>query len=248
MTDKTVAVFAIDADGKEKRVKAQALKLVLADGSVLQVLLEDHDGVLIGTPADDELPARLLVRPGAANAVRIAVESDASALTEVPEINQGSLDLVVQHVVKPRGTPGKKQLRRWVEAALEAGLDASLTVRIVDEEEAHQLNHDYRGKDYATNVLSFAFNEGEQVPGMDDVIMGDLVLCAPVVAREAEEQGKDLDAHWAHLVVHGVLHLQGYDHHDDVEADAMEALEAAILQGLGYPDPYAAEKGAPDEK
>jgi probable rRNA maturation factor len=248
MSDKTVAVFAIDADGKEKRIKAQALKLVLSDGAVLQILLEDQDGVLIGTPADDELPARLLVRPGAANAVRIAVESDASALTEMPEINLGSLDLAIQYADKPKGTPGKKQLRSWVEAALEAGLDASLTLRIVDEKEGSELNRDYRGKDYATNVLSFAFNEGEPVPGMEDVTMGDLVLCAPVVAREAKEQGKDLEAHWAHLVVHGVLHLQGYDHQDEVEAEAMEALETAILQGLGYPDPYASEKGAPDEQ
>jgi len=82
---------------------------------------------------------------------------------------------------------------------------------------------------------------------MDDIMMGDLVLCAPVVEREALEQGKTLEAHWAHLVVHGVLHLQGYDHMDEVEAEAMEALETAILQSLGYPDPYLSEKGAPDE-
>ncbi|QNM99039.1 rRNA maturation RNase YbeY [Chitinimonas koreensis] len=149
----------------------------------------------------------------------------------------------VQYAVKPRGVPAKKLLRRWVAAALEAGVDASVTLRVVDEAEGRALNNDYRGKDYATNVLSFAFNDGEPMPGMEGMVMGDVVLCAPVVAREAEEQGKDLEAHWAHLVVHGMLHLQAYDHEDEVEAEAMEALETAILQGLGYPDPYAGEKG-----
>ena len=246
MSENTVAVFAIDAEGRERRVKAHALKLVLADGAVLQLLLDDADGLLIGTPVDDDLPARLLLRPGAANAVRIAVERDELAFTDAPELHQAALDLVVQYADKPKGTPAKKQFRKWAEAALEAGLDASITVRVVDEHEGRELNYAYRGKEYATNVLSFAFNEGEPMPGMDDVIMGDLVLCAPIVAREAKEQGKALDAHWAHLVVHGVLHLQGYDHADEVEAEAMESLETAILLGLGFPDPYLSEKGAPD--
>ncbi|WP_374708405.1 rRNA maturation RNase YbeY [Chitinimonas sp. BJYL2] len=166
-------------------------------------------------------------------------------MTELPEFNEirdGELDLAVQYVSKPKGTPAKKLLKRWVKAALEAGVDASITLRIVDEDEGRALNRDYRGKDYATNVLSFAFNEGEPVPGMEGVVMGDLVLCAPVVAREADEQDKALEAHWAHLVIHGVLHLQAYDHLDDVEAEAMEALETAILQSLGYPDPYLSER------
>ncbi len=238
-------VYAVAADGSQKKVKAEALRLVLPDGNEVQVLA-DGDMLLIGTPAEDHVPARLVVRPGAANAVRIAVEQDESALLESEEIAEGALDLSVQYAYKPDGTPTKKLFKRWARAAMEAGLDASITLRIVDEAEGRALNSDYRGKDYATNVLSFAFNDGEPMPGMGDVVMGDLVLCAPVIAREALEQGKTLEAHWAHLVVHGVLHLQGYDHLDEVEAEAMEALETAILQGLDYPDPYLSEKGAPD--
>ncbi|WP_460535953.1 rRNA maturation RNase YbeY [Chitinimonas naiadis] len=168
------------------------------------------------------------------------------AISEMPDLVPASLDVSVQYAYKPKGVPAKKLMKQWAAAAMEAGLDASITLRVVDEDEGRALNRDYRGKDYPTNVLSFAFNEGEPVPGMDNVVMGDLVLCAPVVEREAAEQGKTLEAHWAHLVVHGVLHLQGYDHMDDVEGDAMEALETAILQTLGYPDPYLIEKGAPD--
>ncbi|MBV8659437.1 MAG: rRNA maturation RNase YbeY [Burkholderiales bacterium] len=246
MNDNRVTVYAVDADGKEKKIKAQALRLVMQDGSIMQVLLDDPDGLLIGTPADEDLPARLIIRPGAANAVRIAVEQDDSAFAELPAITEGSLDLEVQYIAKPKGVPSKKRLRRWVEAALERGLDASLTIRVVDEDEGRALNRDFRSKDYATNVLSFAFNEGEAMPGTDDVMVGDLVLCAPVIAREAEEQGKSVEAHWAHLIVHGVLHLQGYDHQDEVEAEAMESLETAILQSLGYDDPYISEKRAPD--
>ncbi|HEY9100499.1 MAG TPA: rRNA maturation RNase YbeY [Chitinimonas sp.] len=239
-------VYAVDADGKQRKIKAEALRLVLGDGSELQ-LLADGEGVLIGTPAEEGLPARLVLRPGAANALRVVVERDEEPLElEADEAAEPALDISVQYAHKPKGVPAKKLLKHWAAAAIEAGLDASITLRIVDEEEGRTLNRDYRGKDYATNVLSFAFNEGEPVPGMEDVVMGDLVLCAPVVEREAKEQGKTPEAHWAHLVVHGVLHLQGYDHMDDIEAEAMEALETAILQLLGYPDPYLLEKGAPD--
>jgi probable rRNA maturation factor len=237
-----VTVFAIDAKGREKLVKAEQLRLLLADGSELHVLLDAPDGVLIGTPAEEGAPARLLMRPVSANALSIGVEHD----VQEDELVLGELDLTVQYADKPKGTPGKKLIRSWAEAALEAGLDASITVRIVDEAEARSLNREFRHKDYATNVLSFAFNEGEPMPGMEDVVMGDLVLCPAVVEREAFEQGKALEAHWAHLIVHGVLHLQGYDHEDELEAEAMEGLETALLASLGYPDPYASEKGAPD--
>ena len=115
-------------------------------------------------------------------------------------------------------------LRRWVKAALQQ--DARLTLRFVDEVEGRELNHTYRGKDYATNVLSFPYDT-------EPVICGDLVICVPVVEREAGEQGKALMAHYAHLVVHGVLHLQGYDHEtSEADADLMEAKEAAILENL----------------
>ncbi|GHD80635.1 rRNA maturation RNase YbeY [Vogesella fluminis] len=137
--------------------------------------------------------------------------------------------------------PAGKQWRRWCQVALQRDVhQAQISLVVVDEAEGRALNRDYRGKDYATNVLSFALNEGDTVAGMP--LFGDLVFCAPVVAREAAEQGKSLDAHYAHLTVHGMLHLQGFDHEADNEAEAMEALETVILGKLGYTDPYAAEK------
>lgn len=137
--------------------------------------------------------------------------------------------------------PDGKQWRRWCQAALQSGVkQAQISLVVVDEAEGRALNRDYRAKDYATNVLSFALNEGDTVAGLP--LFGDLVFCAPVVAREAAEQGKTLDAHYAHLTVHGMLHLQGFDHEADDEAEVMEALESVILAKLGYADPYAAEK------
>ncbi len=121
--------------------------------------------------------------------------------------------------------------------------EADLAVRLVDEKEGCSLNHHYRGKDYATNVLSFPAELPEGLPkGIKMPLLGDLVICAPVVAREAAEQGKSLAAHYAHLTVHGTLHLLGWDHDDDKEADAMEQLEREILADLGIDDPYAGEQ------
>ena len=119
----------------------------------------------------------------------------------------------------------------WISAALFA--DAELTVRLVDTEEGRMLNRTYRGKDYATNVLTFAYAESE-----DDPVTGDLILCCPVVEKEAAEQGKPLEAHYAHLLVHGTLHAQGYDHEVEEEAQEMEGIETDILVKLGFPDPY----------
>ena len=124
-------------------------------------------------------------------------------------------------------------------AAASAGKPVSVGIRIVDEHESAQLNRDYRGKDYATNVLSV----GHELPAMildalDELPLGDLAICAPVVLREAAEQGKSADAHWAHMVIHGLLHLQGHDHEDDAQAEAMEALERRLLKELGIDDPY----------
>jgi probable rRNA maturation factor len=135
------------------------------------------------------------------------------------------------------GLPAAGTLRAYAEAAL-AGRreDGELSVRIVDSDEGRALNRDYRDKDYATNVLSFP---AELPPGVPLPILGDLVLCAPVIAREAEEQGKPLKHHYAHMLVHGVLHLLGHDHMDEAEAEAMEAIEREVLAGLGIPDPYA---------
>ena len=120
---------------------------------------------------------------------------------------------------------------RWARAALVGG--GEITIRLVDPDEGQELNAEYRGKDYATNVLSFPYDT-------EPVVMGDLVICPSVVAREASEQNKPLAAHYAHLTVHGMLHLQGWDHDNDDDAEAMENEEKDILAALGYPDPYAA--------
>lgn len=137
--------------------------------------------------------------------------------------------------------PGEAQLRRWCELALrQRTAPSELTIRIVDEAEGREINRTWRGKDYATNVLSFPAEVPEGI--LDIPLLGDLVICAQVVAREAAEQGKAADAHWAHLTIHGCLHLLGYDHIDDDEAEEMEALERQLLAELGYPDPYASDE------
>jgi probable rRNA maturation factor len=135
-----------------------------------------------------------------------------------------------REVARHRAALPRHRVARWIRHALEA--DGEITVRIVDAEEGQQLNREFRGKDYATNVLTFDY---AQRP----VVMADLVLCAPVVAREAKEQRKTLAAHYAHLLVHGTLHAQGWDHEtSEADAEAMEARETEILAGLGQPDPY----------
>lgn len=130
--------------------------------------------------------------------------------------------------------PQESHFHTWAEAATERD-NAEVAIRIVDEDESAELNQTYRYKAGPTNVLSFPFEVPDGVP---NDLLGDLVICAPVVVREAAEQGKPLAAHWAHMVVHGVLHLQGYDHIDDAEAEVMEAKEIAILAALGFPNPY----------
>jgi len=127
-------------------------------------------------------------------------------------------------------------IRKWIKATLFA--PAELTIRFVDAEEGQALNREYRGKDYATNVLTFAYNEGDDVAD-DEPTRADIILCTDVLQREAAEQKKSVEEHTAHLIVHGVLHAQGYDHLDDEEAEEMEGIETEILQGLGYADPYA---------
>ena len=148
----------------------------------------------------------------------------------------GVPSIEVQYAVAAEALPPPDAIRRWVGHALQAREDAvEVVVRIVDEAEMTALNQRYRGKSGATNVLSFPC---ELPPGVDSGLLGDVVICAPVVAEEAIRQGKPPEAHWAHLVMHGVLHLQGYDHYHDQEARRMEALEAQLLEGLGYADPY----------
>ena len=144
-----------------------------------------------------------------------------------------TLSLSVQYASNDADLPGRPQIRRWVRAALLS--DATVTVRFVDAIEGRAINAEFRGKDYATNVLTFVYDD-------EHPRAGDVVLCAPVVRREAAAQGKPLADHHAHLVVHGMLHLQGFDHERHAEAAVMEARETAILATLGVPDPYAARR------
>ena len=149
----------------------------------------------------------------------------------MPQKNK--LSLAVQYAdPELKATFPRTQLRRWVQAALFA--PAELTLRFVDVDEARTLNRDYRGKDYATNVLTFAYTEDLDT----DVTQADIIFCTEVLQREAAEQKKSVSDHTAHLVVHGVLHAQGYDHETDDEADEMEKIEIEILQGLGLANPY----------
>ena len=138
------------------------------------------------------------------------------------------------------GLPTAEQIEQWATAAVQPQSDeVEMTVRIVDEAESHELNLNYRGKDRPTNVLSFPFECPDEV---ELPLLGDLVICRQVVEREAHEQDKPLMAHWAHMVVHGSLHLLGYDHIEDDEAEEMESLETQIMTGLGFADPYLSEK------
>ena len=151
-----------------------------------------------------------------------------------------SLEVAVSYATPRKGVPAAMSFRRWVAAALDTRIrEADLALRIVGEDEARAFNRPYRGKDYPTNVLSFP---AERPPGLPKnarfPLLGDLVICAPVVAREAAEQRKPLSAHYAHLTVHGALHLLGWDHDNEADAHAMEQLEREILAGLGIDDPY----------
>jgi probable rRNA maturation factor len=141
----------------------------------------------------------------------------------------------IQMATSAGDVPERAALRRWAASAWTTGDEASVVIRVVDEAESAELNGAYRHKQGPTNVLSFPF---EAPPGIEEQHLGDVVICAPVVAREAAEQGKAAEAHWAHMVVHGMLHLQGYDHIEEADARRMEALEKRILKELGYGEPY----------
>ena len=136
---------------------------------------------------------------------------------------------MVQYATSSTDVPTRPQFRRWVKAALMQ--EAEIVLRIVDEAEGCELNHNFRGKNCATNVLTFVYDDTQP-------LTGDIVLCAPIVSQEAQQQHKNLTAHYAHLTVHGILHLQGYDHIEDAEAVVMEQMETQILARLGYDDPY----------
>ena len=143
------------------------------------------------------------------------------------------LSLAVQYATDHQWVPSRTQFRRWIFAALER--DAIVTLRIVDAKEGCELNRAYRKKDYATNVLTFVYGESA-----DGTLSGDIVLCAPVVAKEAHAQRKELKHHYAHLVIHGALHLQGYDHEKPADADVMEQREVTLLARMKIANPYGA--------
>jgi probable rRNA maturation factor len=159
-----------------------------------------------------------------------AARARANPIRRSPARAAPELELTVQVATTSRAIPEKALFRKWIRAALNA--DARVTVRVVGLREGRALNRTYRGKDYATNVLTFVLREAPQYEG-------DLALCAPVVAREARAQRKPLEAHYAHLTVHGILHLQGWRHDSESRAAEMEAREARILERLGFSDPYA---------
>jgi probable rRNA maturation factor len=150
------------------------------------------------------------------------------------------VELEIQRIVeKDDSQPDDDVIRRWVNSALAQHPEpVELVIRLVDEVESQHLNQTYRGKERPTNILSFPFEAPPEVPM---ILLGDLVICVPLVAREAQEQGKALHAHWAHMVIHGLLHLLGYDHQTDDEARLMESRERELLQRLHFPDPYNEE-------
>lgn len=155
--------------------------------------------------------------------------SRANSRTFRDKLSSSKLSLTVQYASCAQHLPTRAQLRRWIRAALQR--EVSITLRIVDEPEGRELNKNYRGKDYATNVLTFVYDDAE-------TLSGDIVICAPVVEREAAAQHKGLTAHYAHLAIHAALHLQGYQHDDETDAAEMESLETALMLKLHYPDPY----------
>lgn len=145
-------------------------------------------------------------------------------------------DIEIQRACDVSDAPADKDFQRWVNHVVEQQkASGSVVIRLVDTDEGRSLNHQYRNKDYATNVLSFPFEAPEFV---EEDHLGDLVICVPVVNHEAREQGKQSSAHWAHMVIHGMLHLMGYDHETEAEADEMESLEIKLLKQLGINNPY----------
>ena len=244
-------VFAFDAKDKATRIKAERLEIHLGKG---RKLLLSFPGSAWGdleveaeTDSDEVVPL-LSLQPGACNLLTLRVDLDhdlrpVEAMDLPQHDSPPMLTLKVQKAVEgadKTNSPKKHSIRRWAQAALQQ--DVKVVVRLVGEAEGQALNREYRGKDYATNVLTFVYGEGEAMPGANGQGMpltGDLVLCVPVLVREAAEQGKTLDAHFAHMVVHGMLHLQGYEHEQEGDAQVMEKAETEILRSLGYADPYA---------
>jgi len=234
-----------DHRGRATRIRTEHVDIDFGDGRRLLVSIPDQGHPMIEIVAESAEGAPLLrVVQHADNAVGVGFDVvDAQLATHGAPV-EFLLQLMVQKALsrdEKAVAPKKHQVRRWARAALLSG-SAEVTIRLVGETEGRTLNCGFRGKDYATNVLTFDYAEGEQAPGTkfaaDAPLQGDMVLCVPVIVREAREQGKPLLAHFAHLVVHGMLHLQGFDHEQPEDAAAMEALEVDILAALGIGDPY----------
>ncbi|MCL1826007.1 MAG: rRNA maturation RNase YbeY [Betaproteobacteria bacterium] len=245
-------VIVTDSNGKSSKSSVGQIEVDFGGDRRLLFLFSETGGYDLEIEAvatSDRSAPVISVQPCASNVIslRVDVPNDSSAEDgDIPVVAGPMLNLSVQKAVEGAdrdNAPRKHQVRRWAQAALLQ--DVEVTVRLVGETESRALNKNYRGKDCATNVLTFAYGGkkgGEKAQkkeeGNGEPMIGDLVLCVPVVAREASEQGKALDAHFAHLVVHGMLHLQGFDHRKKADATAMEAREREILGALGYADPY----------
>ena len=162
-----------------------------------------------------------------------------------------NLEIELQNPYRYSNLPNQQKIHNWAEAACQQSSNASITLRFVDKEEGLELNQTYRNKAYATNILSFSFDQPILPEGVTldlPMHLGDLVVCLPVIEAEAQAQQKSLEQHSAHLIVHGMLHLQGYDHIEEQQAQQMEALETDILQKMGYPDPYKLSSNVPEYK
>lgn len=243
LTDKP-KVIVTGCDGKSSKIRAGRLEIDFGGGRRLLLSFPEGDWGDLEIEADaagDGTMPVISVQPGACNVINLRVDIHHDPLPPdhaEPADTPPMLNLAVQKALEGAdrlNAPKKHQIRRWAQAALLRDVEAA--VRLVGEEEGRELNQSYRGKEHATNVLTFSYDE-EKGDGSAP-LRGDLVLCVPVVAREAREQGKAIDAHFAHLVVHGMLHLQGFDHTDRDNAERMEAHERDILRTLGYADPYA---------
>ena len=234
-----------DAKGKARTVDAQGLRIDFPDGRSLMFDLSGSSGeaavAIVAQHNDPAMRAKLALQPEHYDSVTLHVGAEPAPREDEDDtedaLREPVLDLSVQYgdeiTSDVRKTlPKRKLIAEWIEPALFAS--AQLTVRFVGEDEGRALNAGYRHKDYPTNVLTFAYDAAP-----DGTVIGDLVLCCPVVEKEAHDQGKPLAAHYAHLLVHGVLHAQGYDHEtSDEDAAEMEALEVDILAKLGFPNPY----------
>ena len=240
----TPRLSLFDAKGKVKTVDAQALRIDFSDGRSLMFDLSGSSGdaavAIVAQHADPAMRATLALSPEHYDSITLHVgaETAPAEIGHAADVaREPELELTVQYgdeitAAQRKALPKRKLIAEWLAPALFA--DTQLTVRFVGDEEGRTLNDSYRHKDYATNVLTFAYDDAP-----DGKVVSDLVLCCPVVEKEAQEQGKPLDAHYAHLLVHGALHAQGYDHEtSDEDAAEMEALEVDVLAKLGFPNPY----------